>query len=299
MESHTVKRTDLLRASPPMFKSPLAGRPLARPPGGARAALRAGDPARVRNRGRPAGPGRRAGRRAGRLRGLDADRVLAAPPGLPLRARGRPRGAAALDHPRRPPRPSQRPDAAGHAAVGQRAAGPGFLGLFVAGRRRGVGGGRRSAASSPATWPTTCSTSTPTTTSPQTRAGAPAARAAHAPPLPGRHGAGYGVSAPYWDRVFGTAPDPAAPREVGPSPLASRVCARRPLAGTLKYTAAGRAFGVTYPRAARPVGRDASERNPQACLAARSSFTRGRASVFPGLAAQGIVTGRRRNRRRP
>ena len=41
------------------------------------------------------------------------------------------------------------------------------------------------------------------------RAGPRAARAAHAPPLPGRQ-SGFGVSAPWWDHVFGTAPKRAA-----------------------------------------------------------------------------------------
>ena len=50
-------------------------------------------------------------------------RVLDAPRRLPLRARGRARRAAPLDHPRRPPRSPERPAAPGHAAVGERAAG--------------------------------------------------------------------------------------------------------------------------------------------------------------------------------
>ena len=55
---------------------------------------------------------------AGRRRLLDADRVLAAPAGLPLGARQRLRPPDALHHPRHPPRPSQRQDAPGDAAVG-------------------------------------------------------------------------------------------------------------------------------------------------------------------------------------
>ena len=55
---------------------------------------------------------------AGRDRDLDADRVLAAPARLPLGARQRLRPPHALHHPRHPPRPSQRQDAAGDAAVG-------------------------------------------------------------------------------------------------------------------------------------------------------------------------------------
>ena len=54
----------------------------------------------------------------GRGRDLDADRVLAAPARLPLGARQRLRPPHALHHPRHPPRPSQRQDAAGDAAVG-------------------------------------------------------------------------------------------------------------------------------------------------------------------------------------
>ena len=55
---------------------------------------------------------------ARRLRLLDADGVLAAPDRLPLRARQRLRAPDALHDPRRPPRPPERPAAARDAAVG-------------------------------------------------------------------------------------------------------------------------------------------------------------------------------------
>ena len=55
-----------------------------------------------------------------RARHLDADRVLAPPPALPLGAEVPRRRPPPLHHPRRPPRPSERRDAAGHAPRRQR-----------------------------------------------------------------------------------------------------------------------------------------------------------------------------------
>ncbi len=67
-------------------------------------------------------------------RRLDPDRVLAAPPRLPLGAGQRLRPPHALHHPRHPPRPSQRQDAAGDAALGLDPAGgpllPGFWAIL-------------------------------------------------------------------------------------------------------------------------------------------------------------------------
>ena len=56
----------------------------------------------------------------GRLRAMDADRVLAAPHRLSLRARGRPRGQAALADPRRAPRAPQRSQPPRDAALARR-----------------------------------------------------------------------------------------------------------------------------------------------------------------------------------
>ena len=98
------------------------------------------------------------------LRGLDAHGVLAAPRGLPLRARARPRRAAALDAPRRPPRPPQRPAAARDAALGQRAARVRLLPRVLARRSAPTTRPPSAPASSAATSPTTWSTTTCTTT---------------------------------------------------------------------------------------------------------------------------------------
>ena len=137
------------------------------------------------------GPGGQAAARGhrparGRLRLLDAHRVLAAPRGLPLRARGRHRRAAPLHHPRRPPRPPERPDAPGHAALGQRAAGAALLRPVRAGARhprRAPVRGRL-----PLGLPDLRHDALPRASPQAAHApGPPAARAAHAPPLPGRH----------------------------------------------------------------------------------------------------------------
>ncbi|CAA9490330.1 MAG: Sphingolipid (R)-alpha-hydroxylase FAH1 (no EC), partial [uncultured Solirubrobacterales bacterium] len=99
----------------------LDGPPLPRSPGHAGGDLPARD---RRSRGaRLWTHGRASGSRAdlGRLSAVDALRVLDPPGDLPLRARGRPRGALSLDRSRRAPRPPQRSSPAGHAPFGQRA----------------------------------------------------------------------------------------------------------------------------------------------------------------------------------
>ena len=156
MSDGTVRRTDVLRASPPMFESRVARRALARAPRGARAHLRAGD----RRCWSPGACRRRAcrvaiGLIARRLRAVDAVRVLAAPARLPLRARGRDRRAAALDHPRRPPRPPQRPAAPGDAARREHPAGGRGVRGDLPDLRRTTTRPGSARASSPATWSTT------------------------------------------------------------------------------------------------------------------------------------------------
>ena len=92
-------------------------RPLhARAPRGAGAAVpaRRRRPRGLRPRRHGGGQPARVGR--GGLWAVDADRVLAAPHRLSLRARGRPRSQAALADPRRAPRASQRSQPARHAA---------------------------------------------------------------------------------------------------------------------------------------------------------------------------------------
>ena len=93
-------------------------------------------PLRDRHRSRRLPRGARP--RPGRLRGVDTDGVLAAPSGVPLRTRAGDRRPPALDDPRRPPRSSERPDAPGDAAGGQRAARARVLRAVLrdAGRRR-------------------------------------------------------------------------------------------------------------------------------------------------------------------
>ncbi|CAA9477424.1 MAG: Sphingolipid (R)-alpha-hydroxylase FAH1 (no EC), partial [uncultured Solirubrobacteraceae bacterium] len=155
-----------------------------------RAPRRRAGPVRARHRRlrRPgagrAGARHRPGARRGGLRPVDADGVLAAPRGLPLRAGGRDRRAAALDDPRGPPRPSQRPDAPRDAAGRVRAArdglraalpGPAPVRRGVRGERRllrGLPGLRHDALLRPPSPPADVG-------------GAQAARAAHAPSLPG------------------------------------------------------------------------------------------------------------------
>ena len=110
-------RTELLRASPPMFRWPWLDR-LSRvhpvvPPLIFVPAIAVLTVARAR-------PAQSLGHTllgaARRLRALDLQRVLDSPRDLPLRARGRHRRAAALDGARRPSRPPQRSAAPGDAA---------------------------------------------------------------------------------------------------------------------------------------------------------------------------------------
>src|SRR4026209_2057654 len=101
-----MDRSESLRASPPMFKSGLLDKftrvhhlvpvVIFLP---AIAILAGYGVARV-------GLGPAGGVGGGRLPVVDAGRVLDPPRDLPLRARGGDRRAAALDGPRRPPRPS-------------------------------------------------------------------------------------------------------------------------------------------------------------------------------------------------
>ena len=95
-----------------------------------------------------------------RLPVLDADRVLAAPDRVPLRARAGHRCTVALDHSRRPPRPPQRSDAAGDAAIGERAA----VGAVRVGLLRRVRQPRVHALRAPGSWVAICSTTCCTTT---------------------------------------------------------------------------------------------------------------------------------------
>src|ERR1035441_6003788 len=108
MSDGSSSRTDVLRASPPMFDSRLldvlsrvhpAGPVLIFSPAGLILQLVGVGSGGARKRGRR---GHR-GADARRLRPVDAVRVLAGPGRLSLRAAGRPRRTAALDHPRRPP----------------------------------------------------------------------------------------------------------------------------------------------------------------------------------------------------
>ena len=112
----TMRRSEYLKASPPMFQSRLLDRFTRVHPvvpvliyAPVIAAL-----ARARRDAR-----RLVGHARARLRRLlrvDAVRVLAAPRRVPLRARGGVRREAALDDPRGPPRPPERPAAARDAA---------------------------------------------------------------------------------------------------------------------------------------------------------------------------------------
>ena len=132
-----MSRTDVLRASPPMFESRLLD---------ALSRVHPAVPILIFLPGRscccsPGAFARRAcpstlGLFGGRLRAVDAVRVLAAPARLPLRARGRPRRAHALDHPRRPPRPPERPAAPGDAARREHPAGRVVFGADLPDLRR-------------------------------------------------------------------------------------------------------------------------------------------------------------------
>ena len=139
-----------------------------------------------------------------RRRHLDADRVLAPPSALPLGAEVPRRRPHSLHHPRRPPRPSERRDAAGHAARRQRPP-------------RG-----------PLPPVSTCSSSGRPTPSRLRRVHpqVPELRLHALPPAPSRaedqlreeaahhhmrhhfrdHRYGFGVSSPLWDAIMGTLP---------------------------------------------------------------------------------------------
>ncbi|CAA9499988.1 MAG: hypothetical protein AVDCRST_MAG17-1314, partial [uncultured Solirubrobacterales bacterium] len=116
---------------------------------------------------------------------VDAGRVLDAPRGPPLRARARPRSASALDVPRRPPRPPQQPGVRGRPADRQRPARrPVRRALLSRARRpglarghRGLHGGVPDLRRDPLP---------PASATPADAPGPGPARAAHAPPLPGR-----------------------------------------------------------------------------------------------------------------
>ena len=113
------------------------------------------------------------------------------------------RRAAALDDPRRPPRPSERPAPAGAAA-----------GPLAAVRRRSSSAsscsrsarppaGPSAPGSSPATSPTTCCTSRSTTTGRGAGSAGASTSCTCATTSRTTH-RGFGVSAPWWDLVFGT-----------------------------------------------------------------------------------------------
>ena len=188
MNDHATSRTDVLRASPPMFESRMLDALSRVHP------VRAGADLRARNR-RAGGVGPVRSQRAAsmfgaghwRLCAVDAVRVLAAPDRLPLRARGRARSAHALDHPRRPPRPPERPAAPGDAAGRERAAGGARVrgcsicsseSDYAPGARRGLLRRLPRLRHDPLL---------PAPLPPARPPRADAARAPHAPPLPGRH----------------------------------------------------------------------------------------------------------------
>src|SRR4051812_46657476 len=126
------------------------------------------------------------GRCRRRLRVLDALRVLDPPRGLPLRARGGLRRAAPLDHPRRAPRPPERPAAPRDAAVRLRAALDALLrGVLARARHPAL---VRVRGRVPRGLPRLRHDPLPPAPPQAEDAdGQAAARAPHAPPLPGRH----------------------------------------------------------------------------------------------------------------
>ena len=124
-------RAQALRASPPMFRSRTLDRltrvhPVVPALVFAPASRTARDPCAARRPRRRGARGVRVG-----LGPVDAHRVLGPSHGVPLRARGGPRRAPALDDPRSPPRPPERSMRLVMPPVLSIPIGAAFLGLFV------------------------------------------------------------------------------------------------------------------------------------------------------------------------
>ena len=142
--------------------------------------------------------------RRGRPAALDADRVLAAPSAVSLGAEVPLRRQAPLHHPRGPPRPPQRPHAAGDASRAEHPAGAGIPGPVRARLRdpRRVSALRRSAGRLPHYDYTHYYLHHHT---PKTRLGK-RLREQHMRHHFQDHRYGFGVSSPLWDVVFRTLP---------------------------------------------------------------------------------------------